>query len=78
MPVPVPLSPSVLQAWVDTHPTGTPITVHYRPNYPQKAVLVATDMPLGGPRTPGNLKLLGITAAACAALLAIAWLARPL
>ena len=31
----------------------------------------------GGPRTPGNLKLLGITATACAILLAIALFARP-
>ncbi len=66
-----------LQAWVDTHPPGTPITVHYHPNHHQQAVLAATDMPQGGPRTPGNLKMLGITAAACAALLAIARLARP-
>jgi hypothetical protein len=66
-----------LQAWVDTHPPGTPIRVHYHPDHHQKAVLVATDMPLGGPRTPGNLKLLGFTAAACAALLAIARPARP-
>lgn len=66
-----------LQAWVDTHPPGAPITAHYDPQHHQKAVLVATDMPRGGPRTPGNLKLLGITAAACAALLTIARLARP-
>jgi hypothetical protein len=67
----------VLQAWVDTHPPGTPITVHFNPNHHQKAVLVATDMPLGGPRTPANLKFLGIFAGACVALLAMAWLSRP-
>jgi hypothetical protein len=66
-----------LQAWVDTHPPGTPITVHYNPNHHQKAVLAATDMPMGGPRTPRNLKLLEITATACAALIAMALLGRP-
>jgi hypothetical protein len=48
-----------LQEWVDAHPEGTPILVHYDPANHSKAVLVATDMPLGGPRTPGNVKLLG-------------------
>ncbi len=52
-----------LQEWVDAHPEGTPIAVHYDPANHSKAVLVATDMPLGGPRTPGNLRLLGIAAA---------------
>lgn len=68
----------VLQGWVDTHPAGTPIAVHYDPHHHQKAALIATDMPLGGPRTPRNVKLLEITAAACATLLAIAYLARKL
>lgn len=66
-----------LQTWVEAHPPGTPIEVRYDPNHHQKAVLVATDMPLGGPRTPSNLKLLAIFAGACVALLAMARLARP-
>ena len=66
-----------LQEWVDEHPEGTPIAVHYDPANRRKAVLVETDMPLGGPRTPGNLRLLGITALSCMMLLTIARIMRP-
>jgi hypothetical protein len=66
-----------LQQWVVAHPAGTPIAVHYDPANHYKAVLVATDMPLGGPRTPNNLKLLGIAAAGFVVLLVIAQITRP-
>jgi hypothetical protein len=66
-----------LQEWVDEHPEGTPIAVHYDPANHKKAVLVVTDMPLGGPRTPANLRLLGFFAASCVLLLAISRVARP-
>jgi hypothetical protein len=66
----------LMQEWVDEHPPGTPIAVHYDPANHQKAALVATDMPLGGPLTPVNLKLLGITAGICALLLATAGITR--
>jgi len=66
-----------LQLWVDKHPQGTPITVHYDPVNQKKAVLVATDMPLGGPHTPSNMRLLRIAAATCAVLLTIARITRP-
>jgi Protein of unknown function (DUF3592) len=66
-----------LQEWVGEHPERTPITVHYDPANHKKAVLVTTDMPLGGPRTPDNLKLLGFFAVSCAVLLTIARVARP-
>jgi hypothetical protein len=66
-----------LQEWVDEHPEGTPITVHYDPANHKKAVLVTTDMPLAGPRTPGNLKLLGFCAVSCAVLVTIVRIARP-
>ncbi|MFZ0955377.1 MAG: DUF3592 domain-containing protein [Candidatus Sulfotelmatobacter sp.] len=66
----------LMQAWVDQHPPGTPITVRYDPAKHQKAVLAATDMPLAGPRTPENVKLLEVTAGICALLLAIAGLTR--
>jgi hypothetical protein len=66
-----------LQEWVDEHPEGTPIMVHYDPANHTKAVLVTTDMPLGGPRTPDNLKLLGFFAVSCAVLVTIARVARP-
>jgi hypothetical protein len=54
-----------------------PIAVHYNPANPKKAVLVAMDMPRGGPHTPNNLKLLGMAAASCVTLLAIARITRP-
>jgi hypothetical protein len=47
-----------LEDWVAEHPPGTPIIVHYDPDHHTKAVLVTTDMPRGGPRTPNNVKLL--------------------
>jgi hypothetical protein len=65
-----------MQEWVDEHPEGTPITVHYDPANHKTAVLVTTDMPLGGPRTPDNLKLLGFFAVSCAVLLTINRVAR--
>jgi hypothetical protein len=67
----------LMQRWVDEHPAGTAITVHYDPANHKKAALVETDMPLGGPRTPDNLRLLEITAGSCALLLAIARLTKP-
>ncbi len=66
-----------LQGWVNEHPEGTPIAVRYDPANYKKAVLVATDMPLGGPRTPDNLKLLGFCAVSFAVLLTIVRVARP-
>ena len=67
----------LMQEWVDAHPQGTPIAVHYDPANHKKAVLVTTDMPLGGPRTPDNLRLLGAFAGSSALLLAIARMMRP-
>jgi hypothetical protein len=66
-----------LQEWVDGHPEGTQIIVHYDPVNRKKVVLVVTDMPLAGPRTPGNLRLLGVFAVSCALLLTIAQITRP-
>jgi Protein of unknown function (DUF3592) len=66
-----------LQEWVDAHPKGIPIAVHFDPANQGKAVLVVTDMPLGGSSMPGDLKLLGIAAASCVVLLAIVRLTRP-
>ncbi|MFZ1009211.1 MAG: DUF3592 domain-containing protein [Candidatus Sulfotelmatobacter sp.] len=66
-----------MQEWVDAHPEGTPIAVHYDPASHGKAVLVVTDMPLGGPQTPGDLRLLEIAAAGCVVLLTIARITRP-
>ena len=65
-----------MQEWVDQHPEGTPIAVHYDPANHKKAVLVTTDMPLGGPGTPNNLKLLGFSAVSFVVLLGISRVAR--
>jgi hypothetical protein len=66
-----------LQEWVNAHSKGTPIAVHYDPANQSEAVLVATDMPLGGARTPGNLNLLGIAALSCVVMVAIVRITRP-
>jgi len=66
-----------MQEWADEHPEGTEIVVQYDPADHRKAVLVTTDMPLGGPRTPDNLKLLGLLAVSCAVLLVVARIAWP-
>jgi hypothetical protein len=66
-----------MQEWVDEHPPGTPIAVHYDPANHKKAVLLATDMPLGGRRTPANLRLMGFFAGSCVLLLAIARIMKP-
>ena len=66
-----------MQEWVNRHPPGTPIAVHYDPANPRSAALVATDLPLGGPRTPDNLKLLGMATTGSVVLLAIGWMVWP-
>jgi hypothetical protein len=65
------------EEWVDEHPQGTPIVVRYDPADHRKAVLVATDMPRGGPRTPSNVKLLEVCAGSFLVLLTIARITRP-
>ena len=60
-----------LQQWVDAHPAGASIEVHYDPASPGTAALVVTDMPLGGPRAPGDLRLVGGFAALSVLLLLI-------
>lgn len=61
-----------MEDWIEKHPQGTPIIVHYDPADHTKAGLATTDMLLAGPRTSGNLKLLGFFAGACVLLLTIA------
>jgi hypothetical protein len=65
------------EKWVDAHPQGTPIVVRYDPANHKKVVLVATDMPRGGPRTPSNMKLLEFCAGSFLVLLTIARITRP-
>jgi hypothetical protein len=67
-----------LEKWVDEHPQGTPIVVQYDPAKHTKVVLVEDYMPpLGGPRTPRNLKLLEVCAGSFLVLLTIARITRP-
>jgi hypothetical protein len=65
-----------MQGWVEAHPPGTTIAVRYDPTSHAKAALVTIDMPLGGPRTPENVRTTEGAAALSAALLIIAILAR--
>ena len=66
-----------LEDWVAEHPPGTPIVVHYNPAHHTTAVLVTTDMPRGGPRTPANVKMLKFCAGSFVVLLIIARITRP-
>jgi hypothetical protein len=65
------------EEWVEEHPSATPIVVHYDPADHTKVVLVANYMPLGGPRTPNNVKLLEFVAGSFLVLLTIARITRP-
>ena len=65
------------QQWVDEHPQATPILARYNPAHHTKLVLEATDMPLSGPRTPNNVKLLAVSAGSFFVLLTIARITRP-
>jgi hypothetical protein len=64
------------EEWVEQHPAGTPVMVHYDPASRSKVALVTTDMPRGGPRTPSNLKLLAAFAVSSVLLLALTRITR--
>jgi hypothetical protein len=64
------------EEWINDHPQGTPILVRYDPANHGKAVLAKADLPLGGPHTPGNLKLLSVAAASFFVMLTIARILR--
>jgi hypothetical protein len=66
----------LMNEWVERNPAQSPIVVHYDPANHKKAVLTSTDMPLAGPRTPNNLRLLSIAVISCIVLLTIARLMR--
>lgn len=61
-----------MRRWVAGHPSGSSITIHYDPADARRVVLVETDMPFSGPRTPNNLKLLLIASVLCVVFLAVA------
>ena len=65
------------EEWVNEHPQGTLIEVRYDPTDHAKIVLVAANMPGGGPRTPNNVKLLEFLAGSFLVLLTIARITRP-
>lgn len=57
-----------MQSWVDAHPPGSWIGVHVDPKHPANAVLLHSTMPLSGPGTPANLKVLAFFVALSAVL----------
>ena len=63
---------ALMNQWVAGHRPGSWMEVHYDPSDHRKAVLVTTDMPFAGPRTPNNLRLLLIAVVACVVLVSIA------
>jgi hypothetical protein len=66
-----------MQSWVDRHPAGAILEVHFDPANQRHAVLTSTDMPLAGPQTTNNVKLLLICAGACGLLSLIGRVMRP-
>lgn len=63
--------------WVNAHPSGTPLVVRYDPAQPSKIVLAGDYMPMGGPQTPNDIKLIAACAVSFLALILIARLTRP-
>ena len=66
-----------MQAWVDQHPPGAPVTVHYDPANRSRVVYLGSDMPAAGPRTPSNVKLLDFFAIGFIVLFAVARFTYP-
>jgi hypothetical protein len=67
-----------LENWVADHPPGTPIVVRYDPKNHQRVLLTSNYMPpLGGPKTPNNIKLLTVVGASFLIGLTIARFTRP-
>jgi hypothetical protein len=66
-----------MQAWIDQHPAGTPVTVHYDPANRSRVVQLKYDMPAAGPRTPGNVKVLELFAIGFIVLFTIARFTYP-
>jgi hypothetical protein len=55
---------ALMRQWVAAHRPGTSLEIRYDPSDSKAAVLTQTGMPLTGPHTPNNLKLLAIAAIA--------------
>lgn len=63
--------------WVNAHPPGTPLVVRYNPVQTSKVVLAGDYMPMGGPQTPNDIKLIEACAGSFLVLLLIARITRP-
>jgi hypothetical protein len=61
-----------LRAWAAQHRRGGRIDVRYDPSAPNRIVFASADVPNAGPRTSSNLKLTGLAAIVCFALLVLA------
>lgn len=68
---------SQMRWWVDRHPAGAVLEVHYDPANQRHAVLTSTDMPLAGPQTTNNIKLILVFAGAYGVLSIIGKAVRP-
>lgn len=65
------------EAWVNSHPKGTPIDVRYDPADHTRIVLAEADMPGNGHRTANNVKLLEFFGGGFLLLFTIARITRP-
>lgn len=61
--------------WINEHPAGSCIAIRWDPRNPARAVFDSLDIPLGGPRSPGDARIvalavgLGVLALGLSALL---------
>jgi hypothetical protein len=61
-----------MNLWTAQHGRGSEMEIHYDPADAEKVVLASTDMPMAGPQTPNNLRVLLFAFVACVVLLTTA------
>lgn len=61
-----------MNLWIAQHGRGSEMIIHYDPADTKKAVLTSMDMPMAGPQTPNNLRVLLVAFVLCVVLLTVA------
>jgi hypothetical protein len=61
-----------MNLWIAQHGRGSEMEIHYDPGDAKKAVLTSTDMPMAGPQTSNNLRVLLVAFVLCVVMLTTA------
>jgi hypothetical protein len=61
-----------MNLWIAQHGRGSEMEIHYDPADAKNAVLTSTDMPMAGPQTPNNLRVLLVAFVLCVVMLTTA------